>query len=298
MTGSEITLQAVVDDGEQPAVRLAIGRLTSSLTASAGYPVVVRCNFVASHEALERPGEDSILISSFLPEVANYEEAWPQVEHRLRARYAALSGSGAVIFLCTVLRHVARSEGADQAECKLIRIRRLNLLAAELSRETGACVIDLDRSLADIGARKLDTDYRLNGQYAGEAAAKFIALAVLSAGLDAHVSFEIQDAAKAIVAGLQLNLGVPALAAADIVPSNVLTLGAGRRRQVVATVVDTDEGNHAGWLFHLLLTRQFGIRDAFEKLRQSVAQRGFFASAAMVAAALRQALRGGTRVGR
>jgi hypothetical protein len=203
-----------------------------------------------------------------------------------------------VIFLCTVLRHVARSEGASQVECKLIRIRRLNLLAAEISRETGACVIDLDRSLADIGARKLHTDYRLNGQYAGEAAAKFIALAVLSAGLDAHVSFEIQDAAKAIVAGLQLNLGVPALAAADIVPSNVLTLGAGRRRQVVATVVDTDEGNHAGWLFHLLLTRQFGIRDAWEKLRQSVAQRGFLASAAMVAAALRQALRGGARAGR
>jgi hypothetical protein len=77
-----------------------------------------------------------------------------------------------------------------------------------------------------------------------------------------------------------------------------LTLGAGRRRQVVATVVDTDEGNHAGWLFHLLLTRQFGIRDAFEKLRQSVAQRGFLASAAMVAAALRQALRGSARAGR
>jgi hypothetical protein len=297
MTGSEIMLQAVVDDGEQPAVRLAMGRLTSSLTASAGHPVAVRCSFVASHEALERLGEDSIVISSFLPEVANFEEAWSQVEHRLRARYEALSGTGAVIFLCTVLRHVARSEGAKQAERKLIRIRRLNLLAAELSRETGAYVIDLDRSLADIGARKLHTDYRLDGQYACEAAAKFIALAVLSSGLDAHVSFEIQDAAKAIVAGLQLNLGAPATAT-DIVPSNVLTLGAGRRRQVVATVVDTDEGSHAGWLFHLLLTRQFGIRDAWEKLRQSVAQRGFFASAAMVAAALRQALRGGTRVGR
>jgi hypothetical protein len=275
-----------------------MGRLTSSLSASAGHEVAVRCNFVASHDALERLDENSIVISSLVLEVANYEEAWPQVEHRLRARYEALAGTGAVIFLCTVLRHVARSEGADQAKCKLIRIRRLNLLAAELSRETGACVIDLDRSLADIGARKLHTDYRLNGQYAGEATAKFIALAVLSAGLDAHVSFEIQDAAKAIVAGLQLNLGASALATADIVPSNVLTLGAGRRRQVVATVVDTDEGNHAGWLFHLLLTRQFGIRDAFEKLRQSVAQRGFLASAAMVAAALRQALRGGARAGR
>jgi hypothetical protein len=297
MTGSEITLLAVVDDGERSAVRLAAERLTSSLTG-AGPPVTVRCSFASSHDALEQLGEDSIVISSLLPEIANFEEPWPQVEHRLRARYAALVETGAVIFLCTVFRHVARSESASQAESKLVRIRRLNLLAAEISRETGACVIDLDRSLADIGARKLHTDYRLEGQYACEAAAKFIALAVLSAGLDAHVSYEIQDAARAAVAGLQLNLSMPALAAADIIPSNVLTLGAGRRRQVVATVVDTDEGSHAGWLFHLLLRRQLGIRDAFEKLRLSIAQRGFLASAAMVAAAFRQALRGGTRVSR
>jgi hypothetical protein len=299
MTGPEIILQAVVDDSEQPAVRLAAERLASSLAAAAGYPVTVHCRFVASPDALSESAGDPIVISSLLSEVANYGEPWSQVERRLRATYEALSrDKSAVVFLCTVFRHVARSEGAKQVELKRIRIRRLNLLAAEMSRETGAYVIDLDRSLADIGASKLQTDYRLNGQYASEAAAKFIALAVLSAGLDAYISFEIQDAAKEIVAGSQLNLIVPAIATADIVPSNVLKLGAGRRKQVVATVVDTDKDHHAGWLIHLLLTRQFGIGDALTKLKQSVARRGLRSSAAMVVAAIRQAMRNHTRVGR
>ena len=298
MTGPEIILQAVVDDGEQSAVRLAAERLANSLTTAAGYPITVKCTFIDSHNALNGSVGDALVITSLLPEVANYEEPWPQVERRLRETYQGLSGQSPVIFICTVLRHIARSENADQVKLKRIRIRRLNLLAAELSRETGAYVIDLDRSLADIGASRLQTDYRLNGQYAAEAAAKFIALAVLSAGLDAHISFEIQDAARAIVAGSQLNLIVPAVAMVDIVPSNVLKLGAGRRKQVVATVVDTDKGHHAGWLIHLLVTRQFGIGDALTKLKQSVARRGLRASAAMVVAAVGQALRSRSRVGR
>jgi hypothetical protein len=299
MNGPEIVLQAAVDDSEQPAVRLAAERLASSLSTAAGHPVTVRCSFVASHDALDWSAADPVVISSLLPEVANYREPWPQVESRLRAAYQALAAKeGAVIFIATVLRHVPRAEAADRSELKLVRIRRLNLLAAELSRETGAYVIDLDRSLADIGASKLQTDYRLNGQYAAEAAAKFIALALLSAGLDAYVSFEIQDAAKAIIAGTQLNLIVPAVAAPDIVPSNVLKLGAGRRKQVVATVVDTDKDSHAGWLIHLLVTRQFGIGEALTKLKQSVARRGVRSSVVMVVAAIRQALRGRSRVGR
>ena len=298
MTGPEIILQAVVDDCEQSAVRLAAERLANSLTTAAGHSVTVRCTFVASHDELNRSVGDPLVITSLLSEVANYEEPWPQVERRLRATYKGLSGESAVIFVCTVLRHVARSENADQVKLKRIWIRRLNLLAAELSRETGAYVIDLDRSLADIRASKLQTDYRLNGQYAAEAAAKFIALAVLSAGLDAHISFEIQDAARAIVAGSQLDLIVPAVATVDIVPSNVLKLGAGRRKQVVATVVDTDKDHHAGWLIYLLVTRQFGIGDALTKLKQSVARRGLRASAAMVVAAVGQALRSRSRVGR
>jgi hypothetical protein len=292
-----ISLKASGDSNERAAVSLAATLLESSLSAAAGEPVTVRCQFEPSLDALKSSNEACVMIASLLPEVANYQEPWAAVESRLRESYQNLAAvDGAVVFLCTIFRHVPYGESADHS--RLVRVRRLNLLAAEISRETGASVIDIDRSLADIGASKLNTDYRLGGQYASEAAAKFIALAVLSAGLDNYVSFEIQDAAKAIVAETQLNLIVPAIAKRDMVLPNLLKLGPGRRKQVVATVVDTDKDSHAGWLIHLLMTRQFGIRDAFTKLKQSVARRGLLSSLAMVLAAARQALRSRTSIGR
>jgi hypothetical protein len=292
-----ITIKAVVDSNEQAAVSLAASLLEKSLSAAAGDPVAVRCQFEPSLATLKASDESGIIIASLLPEVANYEESWTTVESRLRESYRKLAGTdGAAVFLCTIFRHVPSGSSADHS--RLVRVRRLNLLAAEISRETGACVIDIDRSLADIGASQLNTDYRLGGQYASEAAAKFIALAVLSAGLDNYVSFEIQDAARANVAGSKLNLSAPVIATQDIVLPNLLKLGPGRRKQVVATVVDTDQDDHAGWLIHLLMTRQFGVRDAIAKLRGSIARRGLRSSAAMILAAARQALRGRTSIGR
>jgi hypothetical protein len=298
MNGSAIIpVRAVVDVNERTAVELAASLLQNTLGAAAGGPVRVRCQFEPSLDALKEADGACIIIASLLPEVANYQEPWTTVEARLHQLCQDLTSiDGAVVFLCTVFRHVPSDD--TRAQSRLLRIRRLNLLAAELSRKTGLLVIDLDRSLADIGASKLQADYRLAGQYASEAAAKFIALAVISAGLDNYLSFEIQDAAKAMVVGSQLRLAEPAIAKRDIVLPNVLKLGTGRRKQTVASVVDTNKDNHAGWLLHLLMTGQFGIRDAFTKLRQSVARRGFRSSVAMVLAAVRQALRSHASLGR
>ena len=200
-----ININAVVDRNEQAAVSMAATLLEENLSAAAGKPIAVRCQFDLSFDELISPSHAGLIVTSLLPEVANYEESWALVEHRLRKRYQKLAGSdGAVVFLCTILRHVPVRGSSDHA--RLIRIRRLNLLAAEISRETGAFVVDIDRSLADVGASKLATDYRLEGEYASQAAAKFIALAVLSVGLDDYVAFETQDAAKNNVLALKLNL--------------------------------------------------------------------------------------------
>lgn len=237
-----------------------------------------------------------MIITSLLSEVAHHQEPWAETESRLRQSYLDLtSADGAVVFLCTVFRHVASGESGDQSQ--LIRLRRLNLLAAELSRETGLFVIDLDRALADIGAFKLQTDYRLDGKYAADAVAKVIALAVVSAGLDLYASFDVQDAAKLNISGGQLSLAALDGSAPDIVPSNLLSLGTGRRKQVVATVVDTNSGSHAGWLVHLIFTGQFGFKDAAAKLRRSIARRGLRSSSAIVFAAIWQAVRGRARRG-
>jgi hypothetical protein len=292
-----ISIRAAVDNNERAAIIRAATLLESSLGAAAGEPVKVSCLFEMSFDALQGAEVPCITIVSLLSEVANYLEPWADVERRLRKRCQALmSDDGAVVFLCTVFRHVATGDGTDRE--RLVRIRRLNLLAAELSRESGLFVVDVDRSLADIGASKLHSDYRLDGQYASEAAGKYIALAVLSAGLDAFVPFEVQDAARASVADVKLNLMGPVVAKRDMVLPSILKLGPGRRKQVVATVVDMDKDSHAGWLIHLMMTGQFGMRDGLAKLRQSIARRGLRSSMAMVLAAARQALRSRASAGK
>jgi protein-tyrosine-phosphatase len=297
-TVATIPVKAVVDGHEQAAVRLACARLESSLSAASGALVVVPCTFEPTLDALETT-QACVVIASLLAEVANHGEPWPAVERRLRQAYQRLAArEDVVIFICTVLRHVSASEQAAQGESKRVRIRRLNLLAAEISRETGIYVIDLDRNLADMGAGPLQTDYRLSGGHACQAAAKFIALAVISAGLDAFVPFEVQDRAKATVSELQIDLPSRQVAAPDIKPSNVLALGTGRRKQVVQTVVDTNTESHTGWLLQLMLSRQFGIADAVTKLKDSIARRGWRASLVMILAALQQLWRGRARMGR
>lgn len=293
-----IPIKAVVDGHEEAAVRLVSARLESSLSAASGAPVVVPCTFAPTLDSLEAD-QACVVITSPLAEVANHQEPWPSVERRLRQSYQRLAArDDVVVFICTVLRHVSADESAGQAQSKRVRIRRLNLLAAEISRETGIYVIDLDRSLADIGARALQTDYRLGGSYASEVAAKFMALAVISAGLDAFVSFEVQDQAKTMVAESQLDLASRQVAAPDIKPSNVLALGTGRRKQVVQTVVDTNTENHTSWLIRLMLSRQFGIADAVTKLKESIARRGWRASIVMILAAMQQLWRDRARMGR
>jgi hypothetical protein len=83
----------------------------------------------------------------------------------------------------------------------------------------------------------------------------------------------------------------------DVRPSNVLALGAGRRRQVVATVVDTNTDSHASWLIRLLFTGRLSFKDAALKLQRSISRRGVRASSLLLIGAFRQAMRGRPRMG-
>lgn len=289
----------MVDRSERDAVTQAAALLETSLTA-VGAPVTVKCQFESSLEALKGAGDASVPIVSLLPEVADHAQPWATVAERLSEAYRKLAdvdgATPTMAFICTVFRRVPPDEG--DAQSRLVRIRRLNLLAAELSRETGHYVIDLDRCLADIGALKIQTDYRLEGPFAAKIVAKEMAMAIASAGLDAFVAFEAQDAAKLSISQTDLGLAVPKITAMDALPSNVLSLGAGRRKQVVATVVDTDAESHVGWLFRLLLTGRLSPREAMAKLGNSISSRGLRASSGMVFAAAWQILLRRTRMGR
>jgi hypothetical protein len=282
-----IPIRARVHANERSAITTMARTLQEHLAQAAAEPAAVTCSFAESFSDLQKPHEPSIIITSLLLETDDYEEDWSEQEGRLRTRYAALAEDAAsIVFVTTVFRHISEGDAA-QRETLRLRIRRLNRLAADLSREYGIMVIDLDRDLADIGGRRLQTDYRLGGEYAEQMAARSMARAIVSAGLDNHVPFELQIPLQEALAKEQISFLPPV--ATEVAPSNVLVLKSGRQKQVVKTIVNTNSESHAGWLFYLLLHGKYSFKDAFMKLKGSIARRGLRASILMLVAAAKAA---------
>jgi hypothetical protein len=193
-----IHIEAVVDDAEHPALVAAAEQLRECVAAASDAPGDVLLRFAPSLDAIEVHEPATMVIASLLPEVSR-DDAIASIESRWRAQLSSMPSSPALsVFLCTVFRHVPRdasSQHANGRESTPERIRRLNLLAAELSHDTGAGIIDIDRAFAHLGARALTTDYRLSGPIAAEVAAHTIVASVLSAGLDGTLAPEILERA-------------------------------------------------------------------------------------------------------
>ena len=154
-----IPIKALVHANERSAITTMARTLQEHLTQAAAEPAAVTCSFAESLSDLQKPHEPSIIITSLLLETDSYEGDWAELEGRLRTRYAALAADAAsIVFVTTVFRRYFRGRCGATRSAEL-RIRRLNRLAADLSREYGIMVIDLDRDLADIGGRRLQTDY-------------------------------------------------------------------------------------------------------------------------------------------
>ena len=187
-------IEAVVDDAERPALAATSEQLTECLQAASGSRPEIRLEFANSLDAIDAQAPATIIVASLLPEVAR-DEPMPSVEARWRGQLGTLATSP--VFLCTVFRHVPR-HGVDRPENRpaiIERIRRLNLLAVELSHDSGAAVIDIDRAFAHLGARVLAADYRLRGAVAAEVAAHTIAGSLLAVGLDDIVAPEVLERA-------------------------------------------------------------------------------------------------------
>jgi hypothetical protein len=273
MNATPIPIVAMVSMAERAAVDSACGNIARALGEASGTPWKCDCRFVPDHADLQNAG--SILVTSLVLEV-DAPEPWTDVEQRLRGIYAGLCARGDPIFICTVLRHTGAGE--PDASRRRIRIRRLNLLAAEISREHGAFVIDIDRRLADVGARRLGTDYRLQGAAAADLAGNAIAMEIILNGLDTHASVDVQDRARAVLAEYK-----SAIAPREIRPKNLMSMGQGRRKQIVATIIDTDQEAHVGWLIQQVLRRQITPLEASNKLLQAVRRRGAKESLAVLA---------------
>lgn len=197
MSGQVITIATTATDAESAALRLVLDRFSGCLSELGSNAPEFRVLGRADDDG-DAPVEPArIVVSSLLSDaLADDLTPWDDLEIRIKQRYRGVSKTGPRHYLCTVFRHVPPGTSPDLCA----RIRKLNLLAAELSRATGLFVIDLDRSLADVGARAYATDFRLTGPYATEAVAREIAATFLGTGFDAALPREARDLLKTMTA--------------------------------------------------------------------------------------------------
>lgn len=194
-----IQIEALVDQTERQGLIAAAEQLNEALTAASGEAWPIQLRF---HATLEPASLASlaVVVVSLLPALAQIDEPWPSVEARWRSLATSLMESGvSMVFLCTIFRRTTdRATRARLVE----RIRRLNLLAIDLSHDLGLTVVDIDRVFAHIGGRTLQCDFRPTGPIAAEVAGYVVARAFLSAGLDEAVPPDVQERAKAFLGEL------------------------------------------------------------------------------------------------
>jgi hypothetical protein len=196
-----IRIEAEVDACEHPAMLAGAQQLAQALNAATGadWPIQLRYWEPGTAPATSEPG--SVIVLSLLPDVDS-EEPFAETEARWRARLAQLAKGAAPVLICTVFRCLADRRSPDGFE-RVERIRRLDRMAADLSHDLGATVVDIDRAFAHIGGRVLQTDYRMSGRLAAEVAGHTLVLCILSLALDDVVSPEVQDRARTFQGSLR-----------------------------------------------------------------------------------------------
>jgi hypothetical protein len=285
-----INIVAYVAESEKPIVRRAADEIARAVGAASSETPDCDCRFIESLDELANLDGRTIVVASLLRE-ADSAEAWSTTEQRLSATYAALAARDVPALICTVFRHIGRTgDPAADAE-RLLRVRRLNLLAMEISRLTGAYVIDLDRALSDIGAVRLQTNYLLEGRVAGEQAAYVIAGSLINDALDGVVSVEVQNGAMTA-----LNSARPAFdevartGELTLLPSAV-PIGSGRRSRSAKPILVTVQTSRVDTVLRNVLRGSIGPREIGARLMRAVRQRGLRTTTYLLAAGLVKQLR-------
>ncbi len=195
-----LVIDAVVDHRERSLLVAASEQLSESLGTASGRAFAIRLGFRADLAELSQRNGVGVIVASLLPDLAG-DTSLAAIEARWRAQLSALSPAATRVFVCTIFRHVPHRD--DHAASTLIeRIRRLNLLAIRLSRDFGVGVADIDRVFAHIGARELQTDYRLQGTMAAEVGGYAIVASML-VGLDDALPADTLERAMQYQGGLQ-----------------------------------------------------------------------------------------------
>jgi hypothetical protein len=178
-----VRVDAIVTDREHDVLVAVVEQLRACLSSAAESTWPVEFRLLDSPAAIASDDLPSVVVMSLLPELDRGDEPHAATEARWREQLAALpAGTQSSALLCTIFRHVdgpSPESPIDARPAIRERIRRLNLMAIELSHDAGVGVIDIDRAFAQQGARLLQTDHRLGGPVAAKAAAHAIVAGIL-----------------------------------------------------------------------------------------------------------------------
>ncbi len=231
---------ADVTENESLIVERAATRLRELLEAADKSPWSSDVQPVPRSEGKGAPPPEAVYVLSLAKWLEQPLEPWGQVATAVRGRVRALASRGPKVVLLTIFRHVPMGSDPHADRDLLVRIRRLNLLAIELSNEFNVSVADLDRDFADIGALPLATDFRLGGEAAAALAAWALVRCVTANAVDGLVDFGLQD--KVLAANLTERPKIEGAAFAPV--TKATRFGRGRRAQMVHSVPGgIDRGN-------------------------------------------------------
>lgn len=196
-----IRIEAMISQAEGPALKAAAEQLSTCLGSAIKQVWPIQLGLRGAVADIETADPGAVVVVSPLMDAERVDEPWAAAEARWRERAHVLAGLGPPLVLCTVFRVVAgrvRLSPGGATPPVLERIRRLDRLIADLSRETGCYVAEIDRAMAHLGAARLQADYRLASRVAAEVAGHAIVWTLLSGPLDDIVPPEVQEQARAI----------------------------------------------------------------------------------------------------
>ena len=202
MTSAPLILCAALSKEEHPIALAAAQQFSAAVNTALGsvWPIkLVLAN------ADGRIASASIWIASMIDDVSRREpiEATTQRWQERRQRWSQRGGKR--ILLATLFGSVPCVSGDPT---KVERLRRLNMMALRLSRESGIEIVDIDRLFSLCGARKLATDYRCRGESAAQLAGHAITAAIFAGGLDDFLPAEVQERAATLHGGIQDVAGI------------------------------------------------------------------------------------------
>lgn len=181
MAIASLAVHAVVrHQVELPPLQQALRQLSAMASQALGHEWGVAFSY--GPPGLPPPPGTGLVLLSLLHEALPPHAPLPEVAARWHQVVAELAGLGVPLLLCNLFRHVPPQPFGAEGPARAVmqdRIRRLNLLAVELSHRHAVDLADVDRSLAYLGALPMQTDFLLARGLGTAVAADVITGAIL-----------------------------------------------------------------------------------------------------------------------